>query len=186
MFSFGQVTSCWKQNQKIFWNDRVMAVWSHAIHRPSTQWPNFDPAYLNIVAAGVRSVFSRSGSFFPSRLGIGSRSDSVAQRQRVWLQIRRLRVRITSGSNLFSNDFDNFFFVTRGVPRSLSLPSMLHLLSHKSSRFAIQIARLKGELRPLRRYFALSEDFGARTKTGVHRRMAKPWKWWPLMSQNFL
>ena len=63
MFSFGQVTSCWKQNQKIFWNDRVMAVWSLAIHRPSTQWPNFDPAYLNIVAAGVRSVFSRSGSF---------------------------------------------------------------------------------------------------------------------------
>ena len=63
MFSFGQVTSCWKQNQKIFWNDRVMAVWSHAIHRPSTHRPNFDPAYHNIVAAGVRSVFSRSGSY---------------------------------------------------------------------------------------------------------------------------
>ena len=63
MFSFGQVTSCWKQNQKIFWNDRVMAVWSHAIHRASTHRPNFDPAYHNIVAAGVRSVFSRSGSF---------------------------------------------------------------------------------------------------------------------------
>ena len=40
-----------------------MAVWSHAIHRPSTRLVNFDPAYLNIVAAGVRSVFSRSGSF---------------------------------------------------------------------------------------------------------------------------
>ena len=33
------------------------------MQRPSTQWPNFDPAYLNIVAAGIRSVFSRSGSF---------------------------------------------------------------------------------------------------------------------------
>ena len=63
ILSFGQIITCWKQNQKIFWNDRVMAVWSHAIHRPSTQWPNFDPAYLNIVAAGVRSVFSRSSSY---------------------------------------------------------------------------------------------------------------------------
>ena len=40
-----------------------MAVWSYAIYRPSTQRPNFDPAYLDIVAAGVRSVFSQSGSF---------------------------------------------------------------------------------------------------------------------------
>ena len=63
MFSFGQIITCWKQNQKIFWNDRVMAVWSHAIHRPSIQQPDFDSAYLNIATAGVRSVFSWSGSY---------------------------------------------------------------------------------------------------------------------------
>ena len=72
MFSFGQVTSCWKQNQKIFWNDRAMAVWSHAIHRPGTHRPNVDPAYLNIVAAGVRSVFSWSGSFGKCITGLQS------------------------------------------------------------------------------------------------------------------
>ena len=65
MFSFGQIITCWKQNQKVFWINRVMAVWSHAIHRPSIQWPNFDPAQH--VTAGVRSVFSRSGSFARQR-----------------------------------------------------------------------------------------------------------------------
>ena len=50
-----------KKNNKIEF--RVMAVWSHSIHRPSTHRPNFDPAYLKIVAAGVRSVFSWSGSY---------------------------------------------------------------------------------------------------------------------------
>ena len=62
--SFGQIGISFKKKRtkKIFWNDRLMAVWSHSIHMPSTPWPNFDPAYLNISAADLRPVPSWSGS----------------------------------------------------------------------------------------------------------------------------
>ena len=48
MFSYGQIITCWKEKQEIFWFDRVMTVWSHALHRPSTQWLNFDTAYSTL------------------------------------------------------------------------------------------------------------------------------------------
>ena len=57
-----------------------MAVWSHTIHRPSAQWSNFDPAYLNIAAAGIRSVYLWSGSFISDKKPFSIGSDSICMK----------------------------------------------------------------------------------------------------------
>ena len=67
MFSFGKTITCWKRNQKKSFEATGLWHLKSQITKAQYRTAEFDAGYLNIVATGVRSVFSQSGSYAKER-----------------------------------------------------------------------------------------------------------------------